>query len=140
MIAAEEMFNENPIMFKGRIIPLEQYVGMGAIDNKARTALIWGGTRKHHRDEYPDEEALDDLMEDLEDSFREQDADKVRDKFLAPLLAAYNRVPLERMQRVMRGEDPDEAPKGPVDQDKPARKPKPKAVKADAKANEETAA
>ena len=108
---------------------LEQRVGRG-MGSRIRTALVWGGTRKYHADDIPDEDALDDFMDDLNAELEKVgDAEKAADKFLFPLLAAYlRRTPQElkdeRTRQAQGGKE------GPKDQDKPKGKPKPRAADA----------
>ena len=108
---------------------LEQRVGRG-MGKRIRTALVWGGTRKYHENDIPDMDTLDDVMTDFTDQLsRADDPEKAADDLLFPILGAYlRRTPQElkdERARQIQGRKDD----GPKDQDKPTRKPKPKAVK-----------
>lgn len=113
---------------------LQMRVGQLRLGSRIRTALMWGGTRKYHREALPDVDSVDDLMDELEEQFEDdKNPERVEDDYFVPLLAAYLRADPEDIKDLFRRAR-GEAPKGKAkeekkDQDKPKGKPKPKAVK-----------
>lgn len=104
---------------------LQMRVGQGRLGSRVLTALMWGGTRKYHRDDLRDVEAIDDLMDEITEQYEDDETgERARDGFVLPLMAAYLRKTPDELRRRMNGEE-EEAPK---DQDKPKGKPKIKAA------------
>lgn len=105
---------------------LQMRVGQLRLGSRIRTALMWGGTRKYHRDDLPDVDSIDALMDDLEEQYEDDKGpNRVEDEYFVPLLAAYLRAEpgdIKDLFRRARGEAP--KGKGKQDQDKPKGKPK----------------
>lgn len=105
---------------------LQMRVGQLRLGSRIRTALMWGGTRKYHREELPDVNSIDDLMDDLEEQYEDtEDPNVVEDGYFVPLLAAYLRADPEDIKDLFRRARGEALKgKGKKDQDKPKGKPK----------------
>lgn len=69
---------------------LRQQVASFQPSDEAIAALLFGGTRKYHARDYPDEFSIYELKDEIEEFYEDaEDSDGVVENYMAPLLAPY---------------------------------------------------
>lgn len=122
--AAESFLGDSGDMLRQRVMQMQ-------ISDRIEAALLFGGTRRHHARDYPDEVAIDELIDAIKDYYEdEDDEDAAIDNYYAPMLGAYMRTNPKNIAALMKGEDPPEDVAGSRSQRrKNGKKAGPKAVK-----------
>lgn len=86
---------------------LRQQVGVFQPSDEAICALLFGGTRKFHARDYPDEFSIYELKDEIEEYYEEKDdQDAIAEHYMAPLLAPYLGTTERNICAMMRGEEP----------------------------------
>ena len=98
---------------------------IGAAGPRITTALFWGATRKHHRREFPNPQAVSNFMdefEDLKDDAGEEEGREMELDLSVSLLAAWLRQDKQELLDRLNGEvaDDDEEEEAPKETKKKA--------------------
>lgn len=98
-------------MMAGGSEKLRQQVGSFQPSDEAISALLFGGTRKHHARDYPDEFSIYELKDEIEEYYEDaEDEDGVIEYYMAPLLAPYLGTTERNIVALMNGQEPPDDP------------------------------
>lgn len=92
---------------------IQSMLERGVVDQRLTTGLLFGATRKNHKEDLPSIEHIDDLMDDISDEYEDDETgEKMRNGFIIPLMAAYLRRPQKELRDMMAS--PEKEAKGEI--------------------------